>query len=109
MKAIDEIEFRGLIGNTPFRAITMNEFINALKRNGWREGSHTGRYHFFHSLVKRGSQLGIQTPNDLASALRDGYTLPSKNGYACRVCRGGACWVIFKDNEFITLRHPDDD
>jgi hypothetical protein len=103
--AIDELEFRGSIGNTPFWAMTMNRFINALNGNGWREGSYTREYHFFSSLVKRGAELGIRTPNELARALRDGYTRPVKNGYFCRVCRGGTCWVIFKGNEFITIRH----
>ncbi|HWY30859.1 MAG TPA: hypothetical protein VNX46_08905 [Candidatus Acidoferrum sp.] len=109
IKSIEELEFPGSIGNMAFKSISMNEFINALNKNGWHEGSHTKRYHFFHSLVERGTMFGIATPNDLARALRDGYTLPTKNGYLKRVCRGGACLVIYNGNEFITLCHAKDE
>ena len=100
---IDQLEFRGSIGNRPFWAITMNEFINALKRNGWREDHNA---HIYQRLVQLGQEFGISTPNDFANALRDGYTQPAGGGASSRVCRGGACWVVFKGREFITIRYP---
>jgi hypothetical protein len=80
----------------------MNEFIKALRANGWKEGSYTREYHFYQRLVERGPKVGIFTPNDLARALRTGYTAPAKNGYSKRICRN-AFTVIFNGNEFITL------
>jgi hypothetical protein len=106
---IEKLEFRGAIGNMPFRSITMNQFINALKLNGWREGSETRECHFYKSLVERGPGFGITTLNEFARALRTGLTQPAKHGRSRRVCCGGACWVIFEDNEFFTIRHPKDE
>ena len=100
---IDELEFRGLIGNRPLRAITMNEFINALAQNGWREAHNA---HIYQRLVERGPQWGINTANDFARALRGGVTQAADGGASRRVCRGNAFWVIFRGNEFITIRHP---
>ncbi len=101
-RPIDQLEFRGAIGNMPFRAVLMNQFVNALSLNGWRE-AHNG--HIYKRLVERGMEFGLNTPDDFARALRDGFTQPAAERAYARVCRGGLCWVIFKDNEFITIRH----
>jgi hypothetical protein len=104
-KSIEQLTFPGAIGNMPFRAITMNQFINALKQNGWREAHNA---HIYQRLLERGKEFGIHTPNDLASALRYGFTQPADDGASRRVCQGGACWIIFKDQALITIRHSDD-
>ena len=100
---IDQIEFRGLLGNRPFASILMNEFINALRLNGWREAHNA---HIYQRLLQRGVEFGLRTPNDFARALRDGRTLPAEGGASVRICHGGQCWVIYRDHEFITIRHP---
>src|SRR5436190_17356051 len=102
-KPIDALEFHGAIGNMPFGAITMNQFINSLNLNGWREAHNA---HIYQRLVERGAALGVHTPNDFARALRDGQTLPAGNGASMRACRGGLFWVIFRDHQLITIRHP---
>jgi hypothetical protein len=101
--SIDQIEFGGQIGNMPFPSITINEFINALAKNGWREAHNA---HIYQRLLQRGPVFGLATPNDFARALRDGYSIPSRDGATARVCRGGAYWVIYRDTELITIRHP---
>jgi|ERR1017187_772161 hypothetical protein len=103
MASIDKLEFKGAIGNMPWASITMNEFIDALSKNGWREAPHKG--HLYQRLLQRGSSLGIKTPNDFARALRSGTTEDAEDGAKKRVCRGGTCWVIFRDNILITFRH----
>ncbi len=103
MASIDKLNFKGAIGNMPWKDITMNEFINALKESGWRE-AHNG--HIYKRLVERGAALGIKTPNDFARALRDGTTEDAEDGASRRVCRGGNCWVIFRGGSLITIRHP---
>ncbi len=102
-KPIDQLEFPGSIGNMPMPVILMNQFINALAFNGWREAHNA---HFYKRLVERGKHFGITTPNDFARMLRNGSTLPARDGASKRVCQGGVCEVIFNENEFITIRHP---
>lgn len=102
MASIDKLEFKGAIGNMPWKSITMNEFINARKLNGWRE-AHNG--HIYKRLIERGSSWGIKTPNDFARALRNGTTEEAENGAKKRVCLSGNCWVVFRDNNLITIRH----
>ena len=101
MASIDKLEFKGAIGGMDWKDITMNDFINALKKNGWREAPNA---HIYQRLVQRGSSFGIKTPDDFARALRDGKTQDAENGASARVCRND-CWVIFKDTSFITIRH----
>ncbi len=102
---IGEIEFRGLIGNRPLNEITTNEFMNALKANGWGEAHNA---HILMRLRERGPLWGIRTPNDFARALRDGWTAPAAGGAQLRECGNGQFWVIYReqDNQFITIRHP---
>jgi hypothetical protein len=101
-KTIDALVFHGGIGNRRFGNITMNEFINALKANGWREAHNA---HIYQRLVERGPEFGIYTPNEFARALRNGFTQPAERGASMRVCCGNTCWVIYQGNEIITLRH----
>lgn len=103
-RPIDQLKFRGSIGNERFQGITMNRFINALKLNGWREAHNA---HIFERLVERGQRFGIFTPNDFARALRTGFTQPAGNGASRRVCCGDSVWVIFRNHEFITIRDAD--
>ena len=49
--SIQKLVFKGLIGNMPWAKITVNEFINALEENGWRE-AHNG--HIYQRLKERG-------------------------------------------------------
>lgn len=106
MAAIDKLKFKGAMGNMPFKSITMNEFIDALKQNGWRENHPLG--HFYKRLVQYGPSFGIRTPSEFARALRDGTTEEAERGRKMRVCRGGSCWVVFQGNRFITIRYPDE-
>jgi len=105
LRPIYRLEFPGPIGNKQFSGITVNEFSAALRLNGWRE-AHRG--HVFQTLVERGRQFGILTLNHFAHALRSGFTQPAEQEACCRVCCDRSCWVIFKGNEFITLRHPEE-
>lgn len=102
--SIDQIEFVGLIGNRLLTQITTNEFMNALARNGWGEAQNA---HILMRLRERGPLWGILTPNDFARALRDGETLPGRDGAQCRSCCYGQCWVIYREDlgRFITIRH----
>lgn len=108
MQEIENVEFGGLIGNRSLHAITTSEFVNALSKCGWRE-AHNG--HILQKLRKRGLVWRINTLNDFARALRNGYTIPARDGAKARVCGGGSCWVIFREAEraFITIRHPRDE
>jgi hypothetical protein len=103
MASIDRIKFRGSIGNRDFKDITVNEFLEALAKCGWRE-AHNG--HIYKSLVERGAPWGIRTPNDFARALRAGATEDGDRGEKRRVCCHGKCWVIYRGNRFITLTGP---
>ena len=103
MASIDRIKFRGLIGNREFKDLTVEEFLDALAKCGWRE-AHNG--HIFKALVKRGPPWGIRTPNEFASALRTGTTEDGDRGERRQVCCKGRCWVIFKGNRLITLTGP---
>jgi hypothetical protein len=107
MRTIDQIEFRGLIGNIRFQAITEAEFRNALGKCGWRE-AHNG--HIYKRLCERGPRFGILTPNDFARALRDGQTRMAGGGGKARVCCQGQCWVIFREEDcsLITIRDARD-
>jgi hypothetical protein len=105
MTAIDQIEFRGLIGNRLLASITTNEFMNALAAFGWGE-AHNG--HILQKLRERGSRWGIRTPNEFARALRNGRTQWADDGAKARICCNGQCWVIYREEtqRFITLRDP---
>ena len=102
MASIDGIKFVGLIGDKPWKEITVNEFMTALAKSGWKEAHNA---HIFRRLSERGSALGIRTPNEFARALRAGTTEEGKDGAKTRVCGGGKFQVIFRDNCFITFRH----
>ena len=113
MKSIDQLEFRGAIGNQPLRSFTMNQFVNALKDNGWAELSYDARIHragkdngphFFSRLLERGPGCGIYSLNGLARALRDGRTEPAKHGRFARVCCAGSLVVIVQPpNQLVTI------
>ena len=104
-RTIDQIEFVGLIGNRLLTQITTNEFMNALSKNGWGEAQNA---HILMRLRERGPLWGILTPNDFARALRDGTTLPDRDGALRRACCQDRCWVIYRGDlsRFITIRHP---
>jgi hypothetical protein len=106
-KPIDQIEFVGLIGNRLLTEITTNEFMNALAKNGWGEAHNA---HILMRLRERGPLWRIWTPNDFARALRDGMTIPDREGASRRVCCHGQCWVIYRGDRsrFITIRHSSD-
>lgn len=89
------------MGNKPWKEITMNEFIEALQATGWRE-AHNG--HIYQRLCERGAAFGLKTPNDFARALKGGTTEDAGDGASRRVCRND-CWVIFRGNNLITIRH----
>jgi hypothetical protein len=103
MVSIESIKFVGLIGDRPWKEITVNEFMTALGKNGWKEAHNA---HIFMRLSEKGAALGIRTPNEFARALRSGTTEEAKDGAQARVCSGGKFQVIFRDNCFITLRYP---
>lgn len=103
MVAIENIRFVGLMGNQPWEEITVNEFLAALGKNGWKEAHNA---HIFMRLSEKGPALGIRTPNDFARALRSGSTEAAKDGAQARICAGGKFQVIFRDNTLITLRYP---
>ncbi len=102
---IDRIEFTGLIGNRLLTEITTNEFMNALAKSGWGEAVNA---HILQRLRQRGHLWGILTPNDFARALRNGRTVPDRDGSMRRECCQGLCWVIYRAEtcRFITVRHP---
>jgi len=100
---IDQIQFTGLIGNQRWEEISVNQFMNKLKENGWDEVPNS---HIFQRLKERGPRMGVLTPNDFARALRDGQTLPARDGAQKRVCRGGDIEIIFREDRMITLRDP---
>jgi hypothetical protein len=104
-RPIDQIEFVGLIGNRLLTQVTTNEFMNALAKNGWGEAQNA---HILMRLRERGHLWGIRTPDDFARALRDGITVPDRDGALRRVCCHGQCWVIYRGDlsRFITIRHP---
>ena len=101
MASIDNIKFAGLIGDKAWKEITVNEFMAALGKNGWKEAHNA---HIFMRLCERGPTLGIRAPNDFARALRSGTTENAKDGAQTRVCSAGKFQVIFRDNCFITIR-----
>ena len=105
MEAIETFEFRGLIGGRALFSITTNEFMHALRDIGWREAHNA---HILQKLRERGRLWGINTPEDFARALRNGYTILAHEGAKARVCCNGMCWVIFREAErtLITIRHP---
>lgn len=102
MASIENIKFVGLIGDKPWKEITVNEFMTALAKNGWKEAHNA---HIFMRLSEKGTTLGVRTPNDFARALRSGMTEEANDGAQARVCAGGKFQVIFRDNAFITLRY----
>jgi hypothetical protein len=97
--SIQKLAFKGLIGNMPWAKITMNEFINALEENGWRE-AHNG--HIYQRLKERGPRLGIKTPNDLARALSKCKPEPADGG--AMQCVLGDASLIYRGNSMITFR-----
>ncbi len=103
MASIENIKFAGLIGDKPWKEITVNEFMTALAKSGWKEAHNA---HIFMRLSEKGPGFGIRTPNDFARALRNGTTEEAKDGAQARVCAGGKFQVIFRGNCFITFRYP---
>ena len=97
-----DLSFEGGIVNRTWDEITMNEFVNALNKCGWREAHNA---HIYQRLRERGPFLGVFTPGDFARALRDGYSLPARDGATARVCWQGRFTVIYKAAEraLITL------
>jgi hypothetical protein len=100
MASIDSIKFVGLIGDKAWKEITVNEFLDALAKCGWKEAHNA---HIFMRLSERGPGLGIRTPNDFARALRKGTTEDADGGAKARVCAGRKFQVIFRGNAFITI------
>ena len=130
MLPLEEFEFRGLIGNRPFKEITGPEFDNALSKIGWRqapagkkknytdENSERTRSHIFLRIRgtgkdKRGEVCGLLTPNDFARALRNGRSEPAGSGAKIRICTGRhgiEFHVVYREMKhegwFVTLTFP---
>jgi hypothetical protein len=107
MNSIQRLVFKGAIGNMPWAKITMNEFINALNENGWRE-AHNG--HIYQRLKERGARLGIKNPNDLARALSRAKPEKAENGaMQCVIySSGGDSCLVYRGNAMITFRDTDE-
>jgi hypothetical protein len=105
--SIQKLVFKGLIGNMPWAKMTVNEFINALEENGWRE-AHNG--HIYQRLKERGPRLGIKTPNDLARALSRSKPEPADAGAMQCVfhASGGDSCLVFRGTSLITFRDIDE-
>jgi len=89
---ITEIKFVGLIANRPLATVTGPEFMNAIQRCGWKEGTGT---HFLKELRKDGAKCGITTLGQLEREIARGRSAPGREGKTLHwICNGGA-YIVY--------------
>jgi hypothetical protein len=101
---IEQIKFYGSISNKDWADITGPEFMNALKRCHWQEGTGT---HFFKRIRKRGRTMGISTPGQLEREISLGYSAPGDLGKTLHwICNGDVC-IVYNGatSTLITISH----
>ena len=92
---ITEIEFVGLIRNRPLNTVTGPEFMNAIAKCGWKEGTGT---HFFKELRKDGPGRGIRTLAQLETEIARGRSVPAGAGKTKHWVCGGDAYIIYNAN-----------
>lgn len=89
---LETIRFQGLIRNRSLRTLTSHEFVNAIRRCGWKEGTGT---HFLQQLKEDGPTRGITTLGHLERAIRRGRSEAGRDGSTLhRICNESA-YIVY--------------
>ena len=87
--------------------MTDMEIKNLFSSAGLREPTGAAKAHFFMRLKERGPDMGLNTPQDVARALRDGRIVPGSKAGLVDLILPGERGVIgmTTEFEFTTIRH----
>jgi hypothetical protein len=101
--SLDNFAFVGGAKSQPFRELTPSLWKSSLRRVGWVE-SKKGQLFKRLTAGENATALGLETLADFAQALKKGHSVPTGGGRMIRKCNSHGFWVVYRENEFITIK-----